>query len=132
MAERFQDSVVQLLRRAPGPLFPRARQLYLRKYCLEGGEPPTFRTFLLEERIEENEDGTLLTVHAERFALVHWHGEALTAEAYRRYLRDHWQLEPELLEPVSGESWFRQGGAWAWFRAQATYQRESPRSLLSL
>lgn len=132
MAQRFQESFEQLLRRAPGPLFPRARQLYLRKYCLEGGEPAPFRTFLLEEQIEESDDGALLTVRAVRFALVHWQGPPLPAEAYRRYLRDHWQLEPAVLEPVPDESWFRQGGAWAWFRASALYQRDSPSSLLSL
>ena len=113
----------QLLTRAPSPLFPRARQLYLRKYCLEGGGAGSLRTFLLEEDIGESGDGLLLTVRARRFALVHWQGPPLLEDAYRAYLRQRWELDPEVLQPVTDTSWFRQGGAWCWFRAEAVYAR---------
>ena len=132
MPETFQEAFGQLLQRAPSPLFPRARQLYLRKYCLEGAGAAALRTFLLEEEIEELQSGTLLTVRARRFAVVHWQGPALPRERYLAYLQSRWQLEPESLQPVNDTPWFRQGGAWAWFRAEAVYVRLfDPQPLLS-
>ncbi len=124
MAESFQEAFASLLQRAPSPLFPKARQLYLRKYCLEGAEAGPLRTFLLEEEIGERDGGLLLTVRARRFALVHWQGPQLEAQAYRTYLQERWQIEPEQLQPVHDTLWFRQGGAWAWFRAEAVYARD--------
>jgi hypothetical protein len=53
----FQKAFERLLSRAPGPVFPRARQLYLRKYPLESDPATPFRTFLLEESIQESEAG---------------------------------------------------------------------------
>lgn len=125
MATSFQQAFAALLRRAPSPLFPRARQLYLRKYCLEGQGDGPFRTFLLEEEVNESEDGSRLTVKACRFALVHWQGPPLESSAYLAYLLERWQLVPEELRPVGDAPWFRQGGAWAWFRARAEYRRDS-------
>lgn len=124
MAERFQEAFESLLQRAPSPLFPRARQLYLRKYCLEGADAGTLRTFLLEEEIGEQDGGRLLIVRARRFAVVHWQGPQLPAQGYRQYLNARWDLEPEPLHPVVDTPWFRQGGAWAWFRAEAVYVRD--------
>jgi len=124
MAESFQEAFETLLRRAPSPLFPRARQLYLRKYCLEGADASELRTFLLEEDVDEREGGLLLIVRARRFAVVHWQGPQLEIEAYRAYLRRRWRLEPEQLQPVEDTAWFRQTGAWAWFRAEAEYARD--------
>jgi hypothetical protein len=124
MAESFQEAFESLLQRAPSPLFPKARQLYLRKYCLEGAEAGRLRTFLLEEEIAERDGGLLLTVRARRFAVVHWQAPQLTAQDYRAYLQRRWDLEPEQLQPVDDTSWFRQGGAWAWFRAEAVYARD--------
>lgn len=124
MAESFQEAFESLLQRAPSPLFPRARQLYLRKYCLEGTEADRLRTFLLEEEIGEREGGMLLTVRARRFALVHWQGPQLAIQDYRDYLQRRWELEPEQLQPVEDTPWFREGGAWAWFRAEAVYARD--------
>lgn len=123
MAERFQEAFESLLQRAPSPLFPRARQLYLRKYCLEGSEAGPLRTFLLEEETNEQDGGLLLTVRARRFAVVHWQGPQLAPQEYRAYLQGRWDLEPEQLQPVDDTPWFRQGGAWAWFRAEAVYAR---------
>ena len=124
MAESFQEAFEALLQRAPSPLFPRARQLYLRKYCLEGAEAGPLRTFLLEEDVDERNGGLLLTVRARRFAVVHWHAPQLEAQDYRAYLLRRWDLEPEQLQPVEDTPWFRQGGAWAWFRAEAVYARD--------
>ncbi len=124
MAESFQEAFESLLQRAPSPLFPRARQLYLRKYCLEGAEAGVLRTFLLEEDVDERNGGLLLTVRARRFAVVHWQGPQLEAQDYRGYLQRRWDLEPEQLQPVEETPWFRQGGAWAWFRAEAVYARD--------
>ena len=73
----FQQAFESLLSVAPGPVFPRARELYLRKYPLEArlavdGSPvksaaaseaesevglDRFRTFLLEEEIQEAAGG---------------------------------------------------------------------------
>lgn len=124
MADSFQEAFEALLQRAPSPLFPRARQLYLRKYCLEGEDPGSFRTFLLEEEIAERDGGMLLTVRARRFAVVHWHGPQLALRDYWNYLHQRWDLEPEQLQLVADTPWFRQGGAWAWFRAGAVYARD--------
>lgn len=124
MAESFQEAFESLLKRAPSPLFPRARQLYLRKYCLEGVEAGPLRTFLLEEEIGERDGGRLLTVRARRFAVVHWQGPQLPAEDFLHYLLRRWELEPEQLQTVEETPWFRQGGAWAWFRAEAVYARD--------
>lgn len=124
MAASFQEAFESLLQRAPSPLFPRARQLYLRKYCLEAGDAAALRTFLLEEDIDERDGGLLLTVRARRFALVHWQGPQLQPQDYCTYLQDRWQIVPEQLQPVRDTAWFRQGGAWAWFRAEAVYARD--------
>ncbi|MFM7314262.1 MAG: hypothetical protein ACKO0M_14055, partial [Cyanobium sp.] len=123
MADTFQQAFEQLLHKAPSPLFPKARQLYLRKYCLEGPSAGALRTFLLEEEISEETGGTLLTVRARRFAVVHWQAPALQEQDYLRYLQSRWQLETVCLQRVTDTPWFREGGAWAWFRAEAVYVR---------
>lgn len=122
MVPTFQQAFEQLLSRAPGPVFPRARALYLRKYCLEAASASRFRTFLLEEEIEEGEGG-LVVVRALAFAVVHWQAAQLPAGSYLDYLRERWQLEPADLLPVDEEPWFREGGAWARFTAQARIER---------
>ena len=128
MSISFQQAFERLLQRAPAPIFPRARSLYLCKYALEPGaapeQPGGFLTFLWEEAIEE-EPG-LLRVRACRFAVVHWRGPALPLEAYSAYLRERWHLEPADLELVPGEEWFREGGAFAGFSIPAVYERPLP------
>jgi len=100
----FQQAFTTLMSLAPGPVFPRARQLYLRKYPLEGasvreeGEALAcrFRTFVLEEEIQEGRDG-LYRVRARAFAVVHWQAPQTTPDDYATYLQQRSQLEPSSL-----------------------------------
>ncbi|MCX5968701.1 MAG: hypothetical protein NTV57_13880 [Cyanobacteria bacterium] len=126
----FQQAFEQLLSRAPGPVFPKARELYRRKYCLEATAAERFRTFLLQEEIQETVAGAL-RVRALSFALVHWQGPQLEAHDYLAYLQERWQLQPADLILETGEPWFRQGGAWCHFTAAAVYERAAPTSLVS-
>ena len=133
-AGTFQRAFSALLSLAPGPVFPRARQLYLRKYHLEGaaaradgsvqepGLAHRFRTFLLEEEIQEASDG-LYRVRARSFAVVHWQAPQTNPADYATYLRNHWAIEPEDLTLQPGD-WFRSGGAFARFLAAAVYERQ--------
>jgi hypothetical protein len=126
----FQQAFERLLVRAPGPVFPRARRLYFNKYCLEGERAGRFRTFLLQEDIQEAGGGAV-RVRGVAFALVHWQAGPASMEEYGAYLRDRWQLNPDDLEAVQGADWFRQGGAYARFTAAAVYERASPTTLVS-
>lgn len=123
----FQQAFEALLARAPGPVFPKARQLYLRKYPLEGPianpgslDAPRFRTFLLQEEIQEGPAG-VLRVRARRFAVVHWQAPQTNPPDYLTYLQQRWNLQPTDLALVE-EPWFRDGGAWAFFSAAAVYE----------
>lgn len=130
----FQQAFERLLSRAPGPVFPRARQLYLCKYCLEeallAGSAGSLRTFLLEEEIQEAAGGAVRS-RAVAFALVHWQGPQLELPRYAAYLAERWQLHPADLTAVAEASWFREGGAWARFSAPAVYERSAPTTLVS-
>lgn len=131
----FQQAFEQLLRLAPGPVFPRARRLYLNKYPLEGrpeaAAPARFLTFLLEEEIQEGDAG-LLRIQAKRFALVHWQAPQTSPADYTTYLQNRWQL-PALDLTLVDEPWFREGGACAHFRATAIFERTTaPMALLGL
>ncbi|MDA0717389.1 MAG: hypothetical protein O2839_04095 [Cyanobacteria bacterium] len=119
--ESFKQAFHALLSLAPGPVFPRARELYLRKYCLEGRDAKDrFRTFLFEEQIQESDEGGV-QVMALSFAVVHWHAAQSTPEEYATYLQQRWQLQPDGLS-LEMEPWFREGGAFARFRAAALYE----------
>lgn len=127
----FQEAFVALLTRAPSPLFPRARQLYLRKYPLEGallqpGRPlaSRFRTFLLQEEIQEDASGQIC-VRARRFAVVHWQARQIDRTEYLNDLQLRWDLRPVDLALVD-EPWFRDGGAFAVFSATAHYDGRPP------
>ena len=126
----FQQAFEALLRRAPGPVFPRARQLYFRKYPLDRDSDAAFRTFLLEEDVQENSAG-VVRVRALAFAVVHWQAEAVPLEAYAAHLRQQWQLQPTDLTVVTAEPWFRNGGAWARFSHPVVDERASSISLIS-
>lgn len=126
----FQQAFEQLLARAPGPVFPRARALYLQKYCLEGEAAESFRTFLLEEDIEESPAGAV-RIRARVLALVAWGQTGFDPAAAAAYLEARWQLRPRDLQVVEGASWFRQGGPYARFSAPAVHERVAPTSLLS-
>ncbi len=123
----FQQAFEALLLKAPGPVFPKARQLYLRKYPLEGVianpeslDAPRFRTFLLQEEIHEGPGG-VVRVRARRFAVVHWQAPQTNTADYLTYLQQRWNLQPADLALVE-EPWFRDGGAWAWFSAAEVYE----------
>jgi hypothetical protein len=126
----FQQAFEHLLSRAPGPVFPRARELYLRKYPLETDPATPFRTFLLDESIQESEAG-ILRISALRFALVQVGQHPLDLEACRNYLRQRWGLEPDELVPMGGDGWFRDGAPWARFSAAAVHERAAPTTLIS-
>lgn len=124
----FVEAFESLLSLAPGPVFPRARQLYLRKYPLEAAEcTQRFRTFLFAEAIEEQQG--LVRVNALAFAVVHWQAPQTTEADYASYLQERWQLQPRQLE-LDDASWFRDGGAFARFQAEAVYERGRSGALL--
>jgi len=125
----FQQAFEHLLSRAPGPVFPKARELYLRKYPLEAGEPQPFRTFLLREEILETAAGAV-RIRALSFALVHWQRPQLAPEPYLAYLAERWQLRPDDLTLEGDQPWFRDGGAWGHFTAPAVYERAAPTTLM--
>ena len=127
--ESFQQAFEALLALAPGPIFPRARELYLRKYCLEGRDgQDRFRTFLFEEEIQESEGGSV-RVSALSFAVVRWQAAQSTPEEYAAYLQQRWQLQPAGLS-LEIEPWFRDGGAFARFQAVASCERSPSGELL--
>ena len=125
----FLQAFESLLSVAPGPIFPRARELYLRKYPLEAKQSSDrFRTFLLEEEIQEGQGG-IVRVRALAFAVVHWQAPQTTPDDYCNYLKQRWQLQPDGLTLENG-SWFREGGAYARFGAAAVYERTPSGELL--
>jgi hypothetical protein len=136
----FQQAFESLLSVAPGPVFPRARELYLRKYPLEArlaevgsaAESASglerFRTFLLEEEIQEAPGG-IVRVRAVAFAVVHWQAPQTHPDDYSSYLQERWALQPDGLT-LEVENWFREGGAYARFAAPAVYERAPSGELL--
>lgn len=126
----FQSSFERLLARAPGPVFPRARALYLQKYPLEGEPQGDFRTFLLDEEIQESPAGAL-RVRALALAVVAWGQPSFDATAAAAYLEHRWGLRPHDLREVEGARWFRDAGAYGRFGTPAVYERSAPTSLLS-
>lgn len=130
-ASPFLQAFERLLSRAPGPVFPRARALYLLKYSLEAAtEPARFRTFLLEEEIQEASGGAL-RIRAVAFAVVHWQAPQIAAQAYTAYLIERWGIQPSEVRTIDDRGWFRDGGAWARFQAAAVYERAAPTTLLN-
>ena len=125
MTEPLLLAYKDLLVRAPGAAFRRARSLYLNKYPLpeaSGGHAHTLRLFVcneqLVETVEPANDGNkahrivTLTTKVLQFALVHWQRQDAPAEeTITQYLRQQWEIDSNqmLLEPQA-ESWFREGG----------------------
>ncbi|WP_216903246.1 hypothetical protein [Synechococcus sp. CCY 9618] len=126
----FQQSFERLLARAPGPVFPRARALYLQKYSLEEEPGGDYRTFLLEEEIQESQGGAL-RIRALALAIVAWGQPSIDGAAAAAYLERRWGLHPTDLCVEEGKVWFREGGAYARFGAPAVYERAAPTTLLS-
>ena len=123
MTEPLLQAYKELLTRAPGAAFQRARNLYLNKYPLPepGGETP-LRLYVCKEGLEETldpaNDGNsshrivTLTMQAKQLAIVHWQNrEPAAHETIATYLKRQWRLDPEalFLEPQE-ELWFREGG----------------------
>ena len=53
-SQALTDAYAELLSRAPAPLFARARQLYLNKYCLDGRTTQSsLRLFVVQETLNE-------------------------------------------------------------------------------
>lgn len=123
----FDTAFRDLLRLAPGPVFPRARALYFHKYPLEGKGAAPFRTHLMDEEIEEPEalQGGGYLVRALRFAVVFWDGVPVASTPnFAAYLTQQWQLNPVDLKQESG-LWFRDEGHYASFTAPALYRSKS-------
>ncbi len=83
---------------------------------------------MIEEDIQEGPGG-VVRVRASTFAVVHWQAPQTTAEAYRSYLEQQWELQPQELA-LAAEEWFRQGGAYARFCATLVFERGSSGELL--
>ena len=135
----FAAAFQQLMSRAPGPVFPRARRLYFDKYALEGSDPQTpFRTHLLEETIEERSDGSL-HVQALRFAVVSAgpdHPDAgsiapIDRDEAVQYLHKRWRQSPT--DIAEGQApWFRTNRSYLRVALSATYSnRSDPEQSLS-
>ena len=129
-SQALTDAYGALLSRAPAPLFARARQLYLNKYCLDGRTTQSnLRLFVVQETLDERVDtdrdagplGRVVTLRSstEQLALVHWQRDEHPGQTLiERYLQQSWQLQPSLIAPVE-EPWFRNGG----FQLRITLQQ---------
>ncbi|QEY31027.1 hypothetical protein EVJ50_00900 [Synechococcus sp. RSCCF101] len=123
---------------APGPIFPRARELYRLKYSLDGREASgSHRLFVVRESIDESceSDGEggrigVVTIRAIRLAVVRWQARTpLNLEEAEAYLAERWGLHDRSLQLLQ-EPWFRDGGPQAQFDAplglQHTYRAPLP------
>ena len=129
-SQALNDAYGALLSRAPGPLFTRARKLYLNKYCLDGRSSQSpLRLFVVQETLNESVEpdpeagplGRIATLQSStaELALVHWQMDEPPAQTLiQTYLQQSWQLSPSLITPCT-ESWFRNGG----FQLRITLQR---------
>tara|TARA_B100000073_G_scaffold322961_1_gene304688 strand:- start:71 stop:541 length:471 start_codon:yes stop_codon:yes gene_type:complete len=120
-SQALSDAYGALLSRAPSPLFARARQLYLNKYCLDGRNTQSpLRLFVVQEALYEQVEadqeagplGKVVTLQSStaELALVHWQrDEPPGQKLIETYLQQSWQLQPSQLSPVE-EQWFRNGG----------------------
>ena len=119
-SDRLQQAYVALMERAPAGLFPKARQLYLNKYCLDGREPEgTLRLYVQQEQAEERIEACLVeqeprrraiyTVKPLTLALVHWQQPAAADPTIEAAYLQSWGLQDISLSPQA-ESWFREGG----------------------
>ena len=120
-SQALTDAYGALLSRAPAPLFARARQLYLNKYCLDGRTTQSpLRLFVVQETLDEQVEadqeagplGRVVTLQSStaELALVHWQRDEPPGQTLlETYLQQSWQLQPSQLSPVD-ERWFRNGG----------------------
>ena len=129
-SQALTDAYEALLSRAPAPLFGRARQLYLNKYCLDGRTTQSpLRLFVVQETLDESVEadqeagplGRIVTLQSStaELALVHWQRDEPPEQSLlETYLQQSWQLKASLIAPVD-ESWFRNGG----FQLRITLQQ---------
>jgi len=123
MTQKLQDAYQALMVKAPGAAFPKARNLYLKKYQLpQADESSELRLFVSEESLEETQqpagDGpeqhriATLTSIPMQLAVVHWQQpEAPEQDKLRRWLKSVWDLEADQLTLTPfAEPWFREGG----------------------
>ena len=120
-SQHLSNAYEALLSCAPAPLFQKARDLYLKKYSLDGrkSESP-LRLFVARESLNETISSdpeapphgriARLEARTEELALVHWQNpEPADHSAVERYLRDAWGLTELSLHPCD-DPWFREGG----------------------
>ena len=118
--DRLSEAFEALMNRAPALVFPKARQLYLNKYPIDGrdAEGP-MRLFVQREECKETVEPRLIDDEARRMAIVsirpitlavvHWqNSNAPEPEQLQNYL-SYWGLNSTPLEAQS-EQWFREGG----------------------
>lgn len=145
MSMKLQQGYEQLMARAPGAAFPRARQLYLNKYSFPQSQTsPDLRLFVCDEALEETiqecekddkSDRRIVTLTARpgSLALVHWQqSEPAEWNAIQHYLQETWEFS---LNPADlcaqQELWFRDSGHQMRFQAPTSLVIQQ-RSLLSL
>ena len=120
-SHRLNNAYEALLSCAPAPLFRKARDLYLKKYALDGRKSDSpLRLFVASENLNETispdpdapPHGRIARLEAmtDELALVHWqHPEPADHNAVERYLRDTWDLTSNPLLPCEAP-WFRDSG----------------------
>ena len=145
MSMKLQQGYAQLMAKAPGAAFPRARQLYLNKYSFPQSQTsPDLRLFVCDEALEETiqecekDDKSdrrivILTARPGSLALVHWQqSEPAEWNAIQHYLQETWEFS---LNPADlcaqQELWFRDSGHQMRFQAPTSLVIQQ-RSLLSL
>ena len=145
MSEKLQQGYRQLLARAPGAAFRRARSLYLNKYSLpQNTTSPDLRLFVCDETLEEtiqpaggNLEGgrriVTLTSWPGSFALVHWQQtEPAEWDQIQRYMQEIWSLDlaPSALSALP-QQWFRDSGHQMRFEAPPSVKHQQ-QSVLTL
>jgi hypothetical protein len=118
--DRLTQAFDALMNRAPALVFPRARELYLNKYPLDGREATgPMRLFVQREESQETMEPRQIDGEARRIAIVlvrpitlaavHWQTRAAPpADLLQSYLAS-WGLASAPLQ-AQNELWFREGG----------------------
>ena len=130
MSSELKQGYSDLMIRAPGAAFRRARALYLNKYPLpQVNCDLPFRLFICDEQLHEElhpaPDGepghrlVRLTSRPGQLALVHWqHSDPAPLELVTHYLRKAWNLDFDSLDlQARAEPWFRDSGHQSRFRS---------------
>lgn len=148
----FEQALETLLATAPPLAYPRARELYFRKFSLEhnlGSDHPAdglgnISTFVrMAARQSSTEGGAESPVDPatgapadaanaeppepvlEGFSVVNWDDHPTDLDGFADYLARRWNLHPSTLEP-NHETWFRGSGQVANFKLPEMAIRPSP------